>query len=158
MADSLNALATDSCAVVAAADVGLLAVGPDVSNPAAIAIPATGSPNQIGPAAPYPSSITVSGLTGLVTDVDLHLFGVTHSATGDIDMLLVGPGGHNLIVMSDVSTGGGWHNINATITFDDSATSGALDAATSRARSRTSRPMPAWGIRTRSRRRRRRRA
>ena len=33
VADSLNALATDDCAVVAAADVGLLAVNPDVSNP-----------------------------------------------------------------------------------------------------------------------------
>ena len=67
VADGLNALATDDCAVVAAADVGLLAAATDFPNAGAIAIPATGSPNQIGPASPYPSTITVSGMTGVVS-------------------------------------------------------------------------------------------
>ena len=39
-------------------------------------------------------------------------------------MLLVGPGGQNLIVMSDVANAGGFGANNANITFDDSAASG----------------------------------
>ncbi len=80
VADSLNALATDDCAVVAAADVGLLAAATDFPNTGAIAIPAHGLTDQIGPASPYPSTITVSGMTGLVTNVALHLFGVSHGS------------------------------------------------------------------------------
>ena len=65
-------------------------------------------------------------MTGLVTDVDLHLFGLTHSTVNDIDMLLVGPTGANLIVMSDVGGAGTFvFANNANITFDDSASSGA---------------------------------
>ena len=105
----LGSAASDGCApaVVAAADIGILAGPTDFPNTAAIAIPATGSADQIGPASPYPSSITVSGMTGLITDVDVHLFGVNHGIAQDIDMMLVGPGGQNLVVMSDVAVAGG---------------------------------------------------
>ncbi|WP_162942382.1 beta strand repeat-containing protein [Desertimonas flava] len=84
-------------------------------NPGAITIPATGT------ASPYPSSITVSGQPGLITDVDLHLFGVTHVIAQDIDILLVGPGGQSIIVMSDAGSGGGFGVSNADLTFDDGA-------------------------------------
>ena len=92
------------------------------SNTTAIAIPATGSPNQIGPASPYPSNITVSGMTGLVSKVTVTFHNLTHGVLSDVDALLVAPSGENLIVLSDA----GPQNTltftnNATLTFDDSA-------------------------------------
>src|SRR5262245_1809359 len=72
------------------------------SNPAAIAVPAAGSPNGIGPASPYPSAITVSGMMGTITDVNVTLTSVVHAIATDIDVLLVGPAGQSLIIMSDV--------------------------------------------------------
>lgn len=71
-------------------------------------------------ALPYPSTITVSGLTGTISDVDVTLNGVTHPFQGDLDVLLVGPTGANLIVLSDAGTG---PLTNADITFDDAAAS-----------------------------------
>ena len=72
-------------------------------------------------AAPYPSTITVSGLGGTITHVQVKLNGVTHSFPDDIDILLVGPGGQNAIIMSDVG-GGNPGATNVTLTLDDLAT------------------------------------
>lgn len=69
------------------------------SNTTAIAIPAAGSPDQIGDASPYPSPITVSGMTGTVSDVTVTFNNLTHSIANDIDALLVSPTGENLMVM-----------------------------------------------------------
>ena len=92
------------------------------SNTASIAIPATGSANQIGPASPYPSSITVSGMTGLVTDVTVTFHNLTHATLGDVDALVVAPSGENLIVLSDAGPENALSfTNNATLTFDDSA-------------------------------------
>jgi Ca2+-binding RTX toxin-like protein len=72
-----------------------------------------------GPATPYPSTIGVSGLSAVVTDVDVTLNNVTHTFPDDIDVLLVGPQGQSVIVMSDV---GGFDPItDRTYSFDDSA-------------------------------------
>ena len=54
---------------------------------------------------PYPANIAVSGLSGTVLKVTLKLNGLTHTFPSDIDVLLVGPGGQNAIVMSDVGDG-----------------------------------------------------
>ncbi len=91
-----------------------------ITNSAAIAIPGIGS------ATPYPSSITVSGATGLVSKVTVQLTGVSHTYPDDIDVLLVGPGGQSVILMSDV--GGGVALNNATLTFDDAASASLPDA------------------------------
>lgn len=93
------------------------------SNPAPIAIPAVGSPNQIGPGAPSPSLIAVAGLSGNITDLTVSLFGLTHSIREDVDLLLVGPTGLTVLLMSDISpgTGGGFNNLN--FTFMDGAPS-----------------------------------
>ncbi len=69
-------------------------------------------------ASPYPSTIDVTGMTGIVTDVKLTLNGLAHPRTGDLDVLLVSPNGINLIVMSDA--GGGAAN-NITVTLDDAS-------------------------------------
>src|SRR5262249_37659789 len=74
--------------------------------------------NDLAPASPYPSSITVSGVTGVISKVRVSLKNLTHSYPDDIDILLVGPTGQSLILMSDVGgTGPGVTNIS--LTFDD---------------------------------------
>jgi subtilisin-like proprotein convertase family protein len=83
------------------------------ANPAAINIPDSGA------GAPYPSSIAVAGLSGSVTKVTVKLKNLNHSFPGDIDILLVGPGGQNAIIMSDV--GGGDDVSDVTLTLDDAA-------------------------------------
>ena len=99
------------------------AVGPagaaTFSNATAITLP---DPDCTDPdvASPYPSNISVSGLTGTITDVNVTLAGVTHAFQGDIELLLVGPTGANLVVLSDAGTGS---LSNATVTFDDAAAS-----------------------------------
>ena len=122
---SLGSAASDGCApaVVAAADIGILAGPTDFPNAGGDRDPRHRvSRTRSAPATPYPSSITVSGMTGLITDVDVLLFGVNHGIGQDIDMMLVGPNGQNIVVMSDVPTPGGFPINNANITFDDSAT------------------------------------
>jgi subtilisin-like proprotein convertase family protein len=86
------------------------------SNTGSIAIPATGT---TGPANPYPSAIAVSGLTGAVTDVKATLTGLSHTWPGDIQVLLVGPSGQNVVLLSGV--GGATDVVNANLTFEDAA-------------------------------------
>jgi extracellular elastinolytic metalloproteinase len=90
------------------------------SNPTSIIIPATGTGTATGaPSNPYPSNITVSGITGTVSKVTVQLFNFNHTFPGDVDVLLVGPGGQKLLLMSDV--GGGTDSVNVNLTFDDAA-------------------------------------
>ena len=89
------------------------------TNAAAVAVPAGGTSQ--GVASPYPSSITVSGVTGTVSDVNVTLTSVTHAIATDMDVLLVGPAGQNLLMMSDVKGDSGF-SVNGTLTFDDQAT------------------------------------
>jgi uncharacterized repeat protein (TIGR01451 family) len=80
-----------------------------------------------GSASPYPSTISVSGLTGLVGKVTVSLNGVTHGFPDDIDVILVSPSGQKVVLMSD--TGGGHSITNLNLSFDDSATAGLPDSA-----------------------------
>lgn len=71
-------------------------------------------------ATPYPSNIVVSGLTGVVSKVRVTLRSLAHTFANDIDILLVGPSGQNLILMADV--GGGAPGVSSIdVTFDDDA-------------------------------------
>jgi uncharacterized repeat protein (TIGR01451 family) len=82
-------------------------------------------PNS-GPATPYPSTITITNATGLVSKVVVTLNGLTHSFPDDLDVLLVSPDGQKVLLMSDV---GGAHGISGVnLTFNDSGTA-LLDAA-----------------------------
>ncbi len=73
-----------------------------------------------GPAVPYPSHITVSGLTAPVTKVTATLNGVSHAVPVDLDVMLSGPvPTTNLLLMSDV--GGTAAVSGLTIVFDDDA-------------------------------------
>ncbi len=91
------------------------------ANPGGILIP------DSGPAAPYPSTIVVSGATGLVSHVSVTLSGVSHLFPDDINALLVGPDGRSALLMS--GSGGGHSISNLTLTFDDFA-SATLPSAT----------------------------
>lgn len=90
-------------------------------NTAPINIPSSGS------ATPYPSNISVGGFPGNLSDVNLHLYGMNHTWSDDIDILLVGPQGQNLIVMSDA--GGNLDLVNVDLTFDDAAAANLPDSA-----------------------------
>ncbi|MCC6075851.1 Ig-like domain-containing protein, partial [Pseudomonas sp. GCM10022188] len=73
------------------------------------------------------SSVSVSGLTGTVTSVKVVLSGLSHTWPGDIDMMLVGPSGQQVMLMSDTGRGSDINSI--TLTFVDSA-SGNLPGTT----------------------------
>ena len=88
------------------------------SNPASMLIPGTGT---TGNASPYPSTIAVSGISGSVSKVTATLTGLNHTFPGDVDVLLVGPLGQTVVLMSDV--GSGTDAVNVNITFDDAAPS-----------------------------------
>jgi hypothetical protein len=57
-----------------------------------------------GRANPYPSTITVSDV-GLVQDIKVHLYGLSHSFPGDLDVFLVRPRGLGVLLMSDAGKG-----------------------------------------------------
>ena len=74
-------------------------------------------------ATPYPSNIFVTGAPTLVVKVTATLKNVTHKFPDDIDVLLVGPAGQNLILLSDAGlpVGGGSGASNVTLNLDDAA-------------------------------------
>jgi hypothetical protein len=85
------------------------------SNPASIMI----ADNTT--ATPYPSNITASGVSGGLTAITATITGFTHSTTDDVDILLVGPTGKTVVLMSDAGGFTGANNL--AITFSDAAAS-----------------------------------
>ncbi|HMJ89723.1 MAG TPA: Calx-beta domain-containing protein, partial [Candidatus Acidoferrum sp.] len=71
------------------------------------------------PAFPYPSTIVINNLTGVLSSVQIQLVGLRHSFPSDIDALLVGPGGETVMLMSDA--GGSFPVTNVNLTFGDGA-------------------------------------
>ena len=113
----LTALLLSVATLLATATVALAVV---FANTTSITIPSSGS------AAPYPSPIAVSGLTGTISDVNVDLRGLSHPWPDDVAVLLVGPGGQSVILMSDagggdITCGGGGPVNNVNLTFDDQA-------------------------------------
>ncbi|NJM39621.1 MAG: hypothetical protein HC853_02045 [Anaerolineae bacterium] len=104
------------------------------SNAANVVIPVNAK--DAGPASPYPSSITVSGMSGNIRKVTVKLKGLAHTYTSDMDFLLVGPAGQKLLLMSDV--GDGFSISGVTLTFDNSATASLPE--TTRVQSGTYKP------------------
>src|SRR5262245_6884216 len=88
------------------------------SNTAPIAIPGTG---DIGNANPYPSTISISGLTGQqISNLKVILNNLSHTAPDNIDAMLIAPNGTRIYLMSDA--GGANAITGVTLTFDDAAT------------------------------------
>jgi hypothetical protein len=112
-----------SCALASAQCTGT-STSSTCSNTGAITLTSGNGVN----ASPYPSPITVSGMSGTLTKVTLTLHGLTHPAPEDLDMLLVGPNGEYFDFMSDA---GGFNGVSGiTITLDDAGASSLPDSNT----------------------------
>lgn len=86
----------------------------------ALTIPSSGA------ATPYASTITVA--TGeIIKRLRVTLFNVSHTNPDDIDVLLVGPGGQRVRLMSDA--GGNQDLVNTTLSFVDNAATRLPDSA-----------------------------
>jgi peptidyl-Lys metalloendopeptidase len=81
------------------------------SNPTSISVPSSGA------ATPYPSTITVPAGLGSLQKVTATLSGFSHTWPPDLDVLLVGPAGQTVVLMSDV--GSSTAVTNLTFVFDD---------------------------------------
>jgi uncharacterized repeat protein (TIGR01451 family) len=88
------------------------------TNSSATTIPASGTQ---GSAAPYPAVLVVSNFSGTVTKVTARLAGLSHTYPDDLDILLVGPGGQKVMLMSDA--GGALPLSGVNLVFDDAAAS-----------------------------------
>jgi subtilisin-like proprotein convertase family protein len=101
--------------------------GNEFCNTGTINVPATGQGAISGAtAAPYPSHITVSGMSGTVTNVTVEINNFTHTNPDDVDILLVSPTGQNIVLMSDV--GGATDVSNISLTLDDAAAASLPDS------------------------------
>ena len=87
-------------------------------------IPDTGTS---GPAYPFPSTHTVTGVQGVVTDVNVVIPKLFHAHPADIEMAIVGPQGQKVMLTSDACES---PVAGVTWTFDDEATAVLDDFAT----------------------------
>jgi WD40 repeat protein len=61
-----------------------------------------------GAASPYPVVMNVSGRVGVIDSVSVRLSGLYHAGSlSEVDLLLVGPGGRSVTLLSDVAGGSG---------------------------------------------------
>jgi uncharacterized repeat protein (TIGR01451 family) len=93
------------------APAGAITATLDYANDQLIAIPPSGR------ARAYPSSLYVGGLAGVITDLQVQLHGLEHTYPADLSLLLIGPGGRSVVLMSNA--GGGVDVAGVTLTFDD---------------------------------------
>ena len=120
--NTTNAAITGTITVTPQTSTGSASPGGPVTftNPANIAIPASGTGSGAGSASnPYPSNITVSGLpTTGVSVQSIRLTNIQHTWSDDIGVLLVGPGGQKFVPMARVGGTSGFDAV-ATITISD---------------------------------------
>ena len=78
-------------------------------------------------ASPYPSEIQVSGLPGSITRATVTISNFSHLAPDNVDILLVGPDGRRIVLMSDA---GGQNEVGGiNLTFDDTPTNADPDGS-----------------------------
>jgi uncharacterized repeat protein (TIGR01451 family) len=70
-------------------------------------------------ATPYPSTIVISGLQGLVSKASVTLSNCSHTSAYDVDVLLASPGGNNVLLMANAGGHTAYNRVN--FTFDDDA-------------------------------------
>jgi hypothetical protein len=102
-----NLTATTTFLVSAVPSKGQVFSGPKVTIPTS------------GAATPYGSTNLVSGISGNITKVTVGLFGYSHTFPSDVSMLLVGPTGKAIVLLS--RAGAGFSINNLFLTFDDAA-------------------------------------
>ncbi len=82
--------------------------------------------NDASAATPYPSNITVSGVSQTVARVVVRLNGLSHTFPDDLDILLAGPTGETAIVLSDVGGSGGGSGLD--LILDDAGPTALPDS------------------------------
>jgi len=96
----------------------------DQSSTTPISIPGSG---KSGPASPYPSGVQITGVTSPVQRVSVTLHGLSHEFPDNLDVLLVGPTGQAVMLLSDV--GGGTDVQGITLILDDTAPAALPDGS-----------------------------
>ncbi len=86
-------------------------------------------------ALPYPSTINVAGLNGVIAKATVTLTNFSHTHPNDVDIMLASPGGQNMLILAN--DGGANAINNVMLTLDDSAAtpvpaSGTIVTATNR--------------------------
>jgi uncharacterized repeat protein (TIGR01451 family) len=89
----------------------ILSATTTVSSPGTVPIPDNAR------AVPYPSAITATDLAGVVDKITVTLSNLSHAYPDDLDILLVGPEGQAILLMSDCGGGNRIENLN--LAFDD---------------------------------------
>src|SRR5262245_20820591 len=79
-------------------------------NGASVTIP------DFGKGTPYPSEITLTH-AATITDLNVMLFDINHTYPDDVDIMLQGPDGKQVTLMSDAGTN--LDLVNVDLTFDD---------------------------------------
>jgi subtilisin-like proprotein convertase family protein len=80
------------------------------------------SSNNIAAANPYPSTINIAGVPGLVSKVTVTLSNITHTWPADLDILLVSPNGERVMLLSDITDDSlGFRVTDVTVVLDDAA-------------------------------------
>ncbi|HET7290920.1 MAG TPA: Calx-beta domain-containing protein, partial [Vicinamibacteria bacterium] len=113
---TLSAASSDTVMVNYTTSNGTAVAGPPpssstFSNGTAITI------NDNASATPYPSTISVPSFTGTVAKVTVTLANFNHTYPGDVDVLLVGPAGQKVMLLSDVGSSNGVAGV--TLVLDD---------------------------------------
>ena len=98
------------------------------SNATPITIPAGAPTTTIGPATPYPSPISVAGLTGTITKLTVGISRFSHTVPADVGVVLVAPGGKALNLMN--CSGGFPTPTPINLVFDDQAATRLAQAPT----------------------------
>jgi subtilisin-like proprotein convertase family protein len=78
-------------------------------------------------ATPYPSTIEMAGVIGKVRTVSVDIIGLTHSYPSDVSMLLVGPKGQKVVLMS--RAGNGYALSGTSFQFDQGASNSIPQAS-----------------------------
>lgn len=100
-------------AFVALDDAGLSHAATSITSPTPIVVPDSGA------GSPYPASLVVSGFQGTIGRLVVRLNSVSHGYPDDLDILLVGPGGQRVMLMSDAGTDLDLDQVH--LTFQDGA-------------------------------------
>lgn len=98
---------------VLGATAGTGPAGAGFTNSTAISLPAFAA------ATPYPSTISIANVAGTVSRVTVTIKNLSHTASGELSVLLVGPNGAAVMLMSAAGFTSAANNV--TLTFDDAA-------------------------------------
>ncbi|QQS07870.1 MAG: tail fiber domain-containing protein [Phycisphaerales bacterium] len=100
MYTSTRCVARSLIAIAATLALASAASAQTFTNNTAITIPAGAPGTTNGPASVYPSIINVAGVPN-IDYIEVRLLGLTHTYVGDLDILIVAPGGQAILLASD---------------------------------------------------------